>query len=91
MQTTILKLCGAGLIVASLAASSQAIADTSTVTPELQRAFAKAEQGPDQLRWYVLRTRGIYSLNFDEVMTQYQARKTATADAPTKVAQAKQD
>ena len=88
---TTLKLCGAGLIAVALAASTQALAEPAAVTPEMQRALAKAEQGPDALRLYVQRTRAIDSLNYYEVAALHEARKTASVDAPPTVAKASQD
>ena len=88
---TTMKLCGAGLIAVALAASTQALAEPAAVTPEIQRALAKAEQGPDELRQFVHRTRAIYSLNYYQVAALYEARKIASIDAPTTVAKASQE
>jgi hypothetical protein len=88
---TTLKLRGAGLIVVALAASTYALAEPAPVTPEMQRALAKAAQGPTELRRYIHRTQAIYSLNYYEVAALYEARKAASIDAPTTVAKASQD
>jgi len=88
---TTMKLCGAGLIAVALAVPTHALAQPAPVTPEMQRALAKAEQGPDALRLYVHRTRAIYSLNYYEVAALHEARKAASIDAPTTVAKAPQD
>jgi hypothetical protein len=88
---TTLKLCGAGLIAVALAVSTHALAEPAPVTPEMQRALAKAAQGPDELRWYVHRTRTIYALDYYKVAALYEPRKAASIDAPTPVAKASQD
>ena len=84
----ILKLCSAGLAAAALAAAIPATAGPPSVTPAMQRALAKAEEGPEQLRWYVYRTRTIYALDFHDMMAQLDAGKAAAAEAPVVVATA---
>ena len=83
---TTLKLCSSALVAVAMSATIPAEAASLTATPELQRALAKAEQGPEQLRWYVQRTRSIYSLDFYEVMAQHEAVKAAQAATPVTLA-----
>lgn len=83
-----------GLIVAAALASASFVQaqDRSTVasapTPEMARAFAKAAQGPDQLRWFVQRTQTIYALNYHDVMNRFEQSKIASQDASPVLAKA---
>ena len=47
----------------------------------MKTALAKAEQGPDALRWYVQRTKSIYGLDYSEVMNAYTEAQTAKVQA----------
>jgi hypothetical protein len=60
-------------LVAAIASAPAAWAEPPTVTPLMERAFAKLEQGSDPLRWFVHRTRMIYQLSYDEVASAYDA------------------
>ena len=68
-----------GSLAAALVAAPAARAESPSVSPVMQKAFAKLEQGPDQLRWFVHRTRMIYALSFNEVVNAYEATQTAQA------------
>ena len=83
---TTLKFCSSALVAVALSATMPAEAAPPTASPEMQRALAKAEQGPEQLRWYVQRTRSIYNLDFYEVMARHEAAKTAQAETPVTLA-----
>ena len=73
------RICRAALVTATLVTGSFAVAGPSPESPEMQTAFAKAAQGPDELRRYVHRTRMIYALNYAEVAGHYEAAKAAKA------------
>ena len=66
-------------IVAAALAAPAARADTAPLTPLMQRAFAKLEQGPDHLRWFAYRTQIIYNLSAADIIAAYEARKLAAA------------
>ena len=82
------KWCKGVIIAAALVLAPLAAAAPSAGSAGMKTALAKAAQGPDQLRWYVQRTRAIYALNFNDVMEQFEASKTAAAESTTEVAQA---
>ena len=73
-------------LVASLVAAAfvapAAHADNAPLTPLMQRAFAKLEQGPDHLRWFAYRTQIIYNLSAADIIAAYEARKLAAATPP---------
>lgn len=70
----------AASIAIALLAAPRAHADPSQpVTPLMERAFAKLEQGPDHLRWFAYRTQIIYNLSAADIIAAYEARKTAAA------------
>jgi hypothetical protein len=86
MTTMTSKLCRGALVAAALIAAPAALAGPPSVNPEMQRALAKADEGPDVLRQYLNRTRMIYGLNYNDVMTLHEAIKAAQAEASTNVA-----
>ena len=55
----------------------------------MKTAFAKADQGPDQLRWYVQRTKTIYALDYADVLERRAQSTVALQDSAVVVAQAK--
>src|SRR5205823_13285363 len=57
--------------------SPLAFAGPSVGSPEMKIAFAKCGEGPDVLRRYVLRTRAIYALDYDEVVESHAVVKAA--------------
>ena len=67
------------LIAAALLVAPAAYAEPPTVTPAVQKAFTQLEQGPDQLRRFVQRTRMIYALNYAEVVAAHDAKRAAEA------------
>ena len=85
-STTISKWTKGCLIVAALVSAPVVLAAPQTDSPEMQRALAKAKQGPTVLRRYITRTQNIYMLDFNEVMAVLYPEQMA-ADAPTVVAQ----
>lgn len=83
--------CIGALFALVLAAPVVQAAEPPSVTPVMQRAIAQYEQGPEQLRRYVFRTRMIYGLDYAEVVKAHDAVRTAAAppaSAEPKVAQA---
>jgi hypothetical protein len=52
-------------IAAGVALASPVVSANGVNSPE-QRAWAAAQQGPDQLRHFVDRTRAIYGLNYSD-------------------------
>jgi hypothetical protein len=61
------------VLAAALAGAPAALAETPSPTPVMRQAFAKLEQGPDELRWFVYRTRMIYFLRSSDVAAAYAA------------------
>jgi hypothetical protein len=82
------KWCKGVIIATALVSAPLAVAAPPAGTAGLKTALAKAAEGPDQLRWYVQRTRALYALSFNDVMEQFEASKTAAAESTTQVAQA---
>ena len=85
---TTFKWCKGMIIAAALVSTPLAVAAPSPGAAGMKTALAKAAQGPEQLRWYVWRTRAIYALNFNDVMELYETSKTASAQSAAQVAQA---
>ena len=80
MNTMTLQLCRAALVATAFATTSLAVAGgPSPASIEMQVALAKAEQGPDELRRYVHRTRMIHALDYIDVMRVHEAKKAASA------------
>jgi len=77
---TITKLSKAALVAVALLSAPLAFAGPSVGSPEMKIAFAKFGEGPDVLRRYVLRTRAIYALNYDEVAEAHAKVKAAEAE-----------
>lgn len=76
------------LVSMALLAIASANAGTLAPTPELKLAFAKADQGPDQLRWFVQRTKTIYALDYTDVLQKKAELELAAADGAVITAQA---
>ena len=74
MQARYVTLCLGALVAVALPQASVA-ADPATVTPLMERAFAYAEKGPDELRQFVYRTRMIYALRQEDVAKAYEAAR----------------
>lgn len=86
MTTFTFKLCSGALVAAALVSASPAFAlEESSVG--VREALAQAAKGPDQLRWFVQRTKAIYLLDFNEVMILAESRKAANNQSRTTVAQ----
>ena len=88
MTTMKSKLCRGALVAAALVAAPVVLAGAPSVTPEQQRALAKAEEGPDALRLYVYRTRMIYAHDINEIIALREAIRTAEAQPGVTVAAA---
>ena len=89
MNTTrILKYCNGAFIAAMLISAPLATAASPTESHEMKTAFAKAAEGPGQLRRYIERTSPIYALNYNEVMTQFQAAQAASTNGRAQVTEA---
>ena len=86
MTTRMFSPCSFALLTAAFVCAPAAQADPPTVAPPMQKAFKQLEQGPDQLRRFVYRTRLIYELDFAGVVAAYQA--TYGEDAPARLAAA---
>ena len=69
------------LAVVATAGTPVASAEPPSVTPVMQKAFAQYEQGPEQLRRFVYRTRMIYELDYAQVVKAHEAVRTARAPA----------
>ena len=76
-MNTITKLSKAALVAVALLFAPLAFAGPSVASPEMKIAFAKFGEGPDALRRYVLRTRAIYALDYDEVVESHAVVKAA--------------
>ncbi len=73
------------LLAAALLCAPAAYADPGPASPAMQKAFTQLEQGPDQLRRFVQRTRMIYALNYAEVVAAHDAKRAA--EAPPQLAE----
>ena len=83
MHRNVLSHCIAASLAATLiVAAPRAQAEPPPLTPLMERAFAKLEQGPDQLRWFAYRTQIIYNLSAADIAAAYEARKLAAAPPP---------
>lgn len=72
------------VLAAALLVAPAAWAEPPTVTPAVQKAFTQLEQGPDQLRRFVQRTRMIYALDYAGVVAAYEAKRAS--EPPARVA-----
>ena len=81
MSARYLTICLGALIAVALPQTAAATDSAPSVTPLLERAFAFHEQGPDQLRRFVTRTRMIYGLRQQDVVKAYEATRKAEAPA----------
>jgi len=88
MTTITFKLCSGALVAAALLSAPPALAAPSEASVGVREALARAAQGPDQLRWFIQRTKSIYQLDFMEIMTLAESKKIASAENQTKLAQA---
>ena len=81
MNARYVTICLGALIAVALPQASGAAepASSPSSTPLMERAFALHEQGPDQLRQFIFRTRMVYGLNQAEVVRAYEATRTAHA------------
>jgi hypothetical protein len=82
------RLCGAVLAASALASAPLALAGVSESDAGVRAALAKAAQGPDQLRQYVQRTKLIYQLDFNDIMSLAESKRMASGGQATKVARA---
>lgn len=73
MTTRTFSPCSFALLAATLVCAPAAQADPPTVAPPMQKAIQQLEQGPDQLRRFVHRTRMIYELDYADVVAAYKA------------------
>lgn len=76
-----LKLCRVAFIAVTLSSASFAFAGPSVDSVEMQKALAKVDAGPDELRRFVQRTKPIYQLDYTEVMQVHFAKKALAANA----------
>jgi len=81
MNARYLTICLGALIAVALPQASGAAEQAPSVTPLMERAFALHEQGPDQLRQFIFRTRMIYGLSQSDVVNAYEATRKAEARA----------
>jgi hypothetical protein len=82
------RLTKTALVATGLLMASFAFAGPSVSSPEMQKALAKAQQGPDELRWFIQRTKPIYQLDYYEVMGVHERLNArAKAESPA-IAQA---
>ena len=81
MNARYLTICLGALIAVALPHTSTAADAAPSVTPLMERAFALHEQGPDQLRQFIFRTRMIYGLSQADVVNAYEATRKAEAPA----------
>lgn len=84
MSNRLFRPTSPALLAAALVVVPAAYAEPPTVTPAVQKAFTQLEQGPDQLRRFVQRTRMIYALDYAGVVAAYEARRAA--EPPARVA-----
>jgi hypothetical protein len=87
MTAITFKLYGGALVAAALMSAPLAIAAPSEGTTGVREALAAARQGPDQLRWFIQRTKAIYELDYMDIMALAEAQKIVSTERPTKVAQ----
>ena len=90
MTKMTLKLFGAALVSGLLLNAPAALAGPSIDSLEMKKALAKAEQGPEELRRFVQRTRMIYGLDYSDVMRHHVASKAAEATQTATTATATQ-
>lgn len=83
------KLAAALLVSAAVSVTAVRTADASELpgtTPAMERALAKAQEGPDELRRFVARTAPIYMLDWNQIARHLEARRQAREVAGTTVA-----
>lgn len=86
---TALAIVAASLLPAAALAQSSAPGD---VQQGMERAIAKAAEGPQALRMFIFNTRGLYGLYYPNVIREVELRKAAPkaqVAQPLAVAQAK--
>jgi hypothetical protein len=79
----------AALLVSAAVSVTTVRADASELpgaTPAMERALAKAQEGPDELRRFVARTAPIYMLDWNQIARHLEARRQAREAAETTVA-----
>ena len=86
MTRKTLGLWGGGLVAAALVSAPLAVAAPSESDAGVKAALAQAAAGPDQLRWFVQRTKAVYQLDFNEIAALAEAKKAAEAESVTKLA-----
>ena len=94
MNARYVTICLGALIAVALPQASGAAEQAPSVTPLMERAFALHEQGPEQLRRFVTRTRMIYALNQADIVKAYEAvrgTKAASTVEESRVATAAPD
>ncbi|CAG0959706.1 hypothetical protein BURK1_00649 [Burkholderiales bacterium] len=69
------------LVAVALLGPPVASAQPPSVNPVVQKAFVHLEQGPEELRRFVHRTRMIYQLDYVQVIKSYEAARRAQARA----------
>ena len=82
---TSLWLAG-GVVASAIAWAPLATAAPSLGSPEMKTAFAKAAQGPESLRRYVERTKPIYMLDYNEVMSLAYPERMSAAESAVRLA-----
>jgi hypothetical protein len=75
MQARYLTIALGALVAVALPQASGAAEPAPAATPLMERAFAYAEKGPDELRQFVYRTRMIYALRQADVVKAYEAAR----------------
>jgi hypothetical protein len=90
MNSTYFRLTAATLVGITLATTAVAGTDYKCDEPRTQidrRACEAAKNGPDELRWFIQRVRGLESLDFSDYMTDAQLLAWRQAKEPTRTAQ----
>lgn len=76
------------LVATAMSMGFAAHAGPSASSPEMTRAFVKAQEGPTVLRRFIERTKPIYNLDYAEVATAYESHKMAAAHRRAVIANA---
>ena len=84
----VFRLSKAALVAIALLSSSVVLAAPSVASPEMRTALAKAQEGPAELRRFVQRTKGIYQLDYAEVMSIHEQRQAVAQGTVPALAQA---
>ncbi len=89
MNAIAFRFTTTALIAMTLATTAVAGTDYKCDEPRTQidlRACEAARQGPDELRWFIQRVRGIASLDFSDYITDAQLQAWREAKEPTRTA-----